>query len=51
MPFGLVAGLTAALAWGTLDVITALSSRVIGSLRVAAGMLFVTAIEFGLSSC
>ncbi len=48
MPFGLVTGLAAALAWGTLDVITALESRVIGSLRVAAGMLFVTAIEFGV---
>lgn len=47
MPFGLVAGLTAALAWGTLDILTALSSRVIGSLRVAAGMLLVTVIEFG----
>jgi len=48
MPFGLVTGLAAALVWGTLDVITALESRVIGSLRVAAGMLFVTAIEFGV---
>jgi drug/metabolite transporter (DMT)-like permease len=48
MPFGLLTGLAAALAWGTLDVITALESRVIGSLRVAAGMLFVTAIEFAL---
>src|SRR3954447_21061601 len=48
MPFGLLTGLAAALAWGTLDVITALESRVIGSLRVAAGMLFVTAVEFGV---
>ena len=28
----------AALAWGSLDVITALGSRVVGSLRVTAGM-------------
>jgi drug/metabolite transporter (DMT)-like permease len=48
MSFGLLTGLAAALAWGTLDVITALSSRVIGSLRVAAGMLFVTVVEFSL---
>jgi drug/metabolite transporter (DMT)-like permease len=48
MPFGLLTGLVAALLWGSLDVITALASRVIGSLRVAAGMLFVTAIEFAL---
>jgi len=46
MPFGLLTGLGAALAWGTLDVITALSSRVIGSLRVTAGMQLVTAIIF-----
>src|SRR6476659_7102129 len=38
MPFGLLTGLTAALFWGTLDVITALGSRVIGSLRVTAGI-------------
>jgi len=47
MPFGLVTGLSAALAWGTLDVITALGSRVVGSLRVTAGMQFVTAVIFG----
>ena len=47
MPFGLLTGLGAALAWGTLDVITALTSRVIGSLRVTAGMQVVTAILFG----
>jgi drug/metabolite transporter (DMT)-like permease len=46
MPFGLLTGLGAALAWGTLDVITALGSRVVGSLRVAAGMQFVSAIAF-----
>jgi drug/metabolite transporter (DMT)-like permease len=47
MPFGLLTGLTAALAWGTLDVITALGSRVVGSVRVTAGMQFVTAVIFG----
>ena len=46
MPFGLLTGLTAALFWGTLDVITALASRVIGSIRVTAGMQFVSAIIF-----
>jgi DME family drug/metabolite transporter len=46
MPFGLLTGLTAALFWGTLDVITALGSRVIGSLRVTAGMQSVTAVLF-----
>ena len=46
MPFGLLTGLTAALFWGTLDVITALCSRVIGSLRVTAGMQSVTAVLF-----
>jgi drug/metabolite transporter (DMT)-like permease len=47
MPFGLLTGLTAALCWGTLDVITALGSRVVGSLRVTAGMQLVTAVIFG----
>jgi len=46
MPFGLLTGLTAALFWGSLDVITALGSRVIGSLRVTAGMQAVTAVAF-----
>ncbi len=48
MPFGLLAGFGAALAWGTLDVITALASRVIGSLRVTTGMQIVGALEFAL---
>jgi drug/metabolite transporter (DMT)-like permease len=48
MPFGLLTGLCAALAWGTLDVITALGSRVVGSLRVTAGMQFVTAVIFAV---
>ena len=46
MPFGLLTGLCAALAWGSLDVITALGSRVVGSLRVTAGMQLVTALIF-----
>jgi len=46
MPFGLLTGLGAALAWGTLDIVTALASRVIGSLRVTAGMQLVTAALF-----
>jgi drug/metabolite transporter (DMT)-like permease len=46
MPFGLLTGLGAALAWGTLDIVTALASRVIGSLRVTAGMQLVTAVLF-----
>jgi len=46
MPFGLLAGLGAALAWGSLDLITALGSRVIGSLRVTASMQLVTAVLF-----
>ena len=45
MPFGLLTGLGAALSWGTLDVITALASRVIGSLRVTAGMQSVSAVD------
>jgi drug/metabolite transporter (DMT)-like permease len=46
MPFGLLAGLSAALAWGVLDVLTALGSRVLGSLRVTAWMQLVTAVIF-----
>jgi drug/metabolite transporter (DMT)-like permease len=46
MPFGLLTGHSAALAWGTLDLITALGSRVIGSLRVTAAMQLVTAVLF-----
>ena len=43
MPIGLLTGLGAALAWGTLDVFSALASRVIGSLRVTTGMQVVGA--------
>lgn len=48
MPFGLLTGLGAALAWGILDIVTALTSRVIGSLRVTAGMQLVTAVLFAI---
>jgi drug/metabolite transporter (DMT)-like permease len=43
MPLGLLTGLGAALAWGTLDVFSALASRQIGSLRVTTGMQVVGA--------
>jgi drug/metabolite transporter (DMT)-like permease len=47
MPFGLLAGLGAAITWGTLDIATALASRRIGALRVTAGMQLVGAILLG----
>jgi len=43
MPIGLLTGLGAAIAWGTLDVLSALTSRRIGSLRVTTGMQIVGA--------
>ena len=43
MPFGLLTGLGAALSWGTMDIASALSSRLIGSLRVTAGVQLVCA--------
>jgi drug/metabolite transporter (DMT)-like permease len=43
MPLGLLTGLGAALAWGTLDIFSALASRRIGSLRVTTGMQLVGA--------
>jgi len=43
MPVGLLTGLAAALSWGTLDLISALASRRIGSLRVTTGMQLVGA--------
>lgn len=43
MPFGLLTGLGAALAWGTMDIASALASRQIGSLRVTAGVQLVGA--------
>lgn len=44
MPFGLLAGLGAALSWGTLDVFSALASRRIGSLKVTTGIQLVGAM-------
>lgn len=50
MPIGLLTGLGAALAWGTLDVLSALTSRRIGSLRVTTGMQIVgAALVLGLA--
>src|SRR5690242_15831753 len=43
MPLGLVTGLGAAVAWGTLDLLIALATRRVGSLRVTAGMQLVGA--------
>lgn len=43
MPVGLLTGLGAAVAWGTLDLFSALASRRIGSLRVTTGMQLVGA--------
>jgi len=44
MPIGLLTGLGAALAWGTMDIASALASRRIGSLRVVAGVQLVGAM-------
>src|SRR5437773_2067802 len=41
MPFGLLTGLGAALSWGTMDIVSALASRRVGSLRVTAGVQLV----------
>lgn len=43
MPLGLLAGLGAALAWGSLDIFSALASRKIGSLKVTTGIQLVGA--------
>jgi drug/metabolite transporter (DMT)-like permease len=43
MPLGLLTGLGAALAWGTLDIFSALASRRVGSLVVTTGMQVVGA--------
>jgi drug/metabolite transporter (DMT)-like permease len=43
MPFGLLTGLGAALSWGTMDIASALSSRLIGSLRVTAAVQLICA--------
>ena len=44
MPFGLLTGLGAALSWGTMDIASALSSRLIGSLRVTAGVQLICTV-------
>jgi drug/metabolite transporter (DMT)-like permease len=44
MPFGLLAGLGAALSWGTMDIASALASRVIGSLQVTAAVQLICAV-------
>ena len=44
MPLGLLAGLGAALSWGTLDIFSALASRRIGSLKVTTGIQLVGAV-------
>ncbi len=44
MPFGLLTGLGAALAWGTMDVGSALAGRRLGSLAVTAGGQVISAI-------
>ena len=43
MPFGLLAGLGAALSWGTMDIATALASRIIGTLQVTAAVQLICA--------
>jgi len=43
MPLGLLTGLGAAFAWGTLDIFSALASRRVGSLKVTAGIQIVGA--------
>jgi len=44
MPFGLLTGLGAALSWGAMDIAGALCSRLIGTLRVTAGIQLVCAV-------
>ena len=44
MPFGLLAGLGAALSWGTMDVASALASRRVGSIVVTSGVVIVGVI-------
>jgi drug/metabolite transporter (DMT)-like permease len=43
MPIGLLTGLGAALAWGTLDLFSAIAGRRVGSLRVTTGIQLVGA--------
>ena len=44
MPLGLLTGLGAALAWGTLDILSAIAARRIGSLMVTTGIQLVGAV-------
>ncbi len=44
MPFGLLTGLGAALSWGTMDVLSALAGRRVGSLLVTAGVVVAGAV-------
>jgi drug/metabolite transporter (DMT)-like permease len=44
MSLGLVTGLFAAVAWGTLDLLIAVATRRVGSLRVTAGLQLVGAV-------
>ncbi|MEO8571674.1 MAG: DMT family transporter [Chloroflexota bacterium] len=44
MPFGLLTGLGAALSWGTMDVLSALAGRRVGSLLVTAGVVVAGAL-------
>jgi drug/metabolite transporter (DMT)-like permease len=44
LPVGLLTGLGAALAWGSMDIASALGSRRLGSLNVAAGVQLVSAV-------
>jgi len=50
MPFGLLTGLGAALAWGTMDIASALTGRRIGSLRVTAGIAVVGALLLAIAA-
>ena len=44
LPIGLLTGLGAALAWGSMDIASALGSRRLGSLNVTAGVQVVSAV-------
>lgn len=48
MPFGVIAGLGAAVSWGILEITSALASRRIGSVAVTAGVVLVSAAWCGL---
>lgn len=55
MPLGLLTGLGAAFAWGTMDILSALGGRRIGSLRVTAaiqliGATFVIVLAIGTAT-